>query len=262
MMSAPPHLVSSRLAAMGVRHGFFGRKGGVSTDEYESLNTGLASGDDPARVAENRARCARVLGVAPERLLTLRQIHSARAIPVSEPWEGAGPEADAMVTDRPGIALGVLAADCMPVLFVDPAAGVIGATHAGWRGALAGVLEAVVSLMAAMGAQPARIVAALGPCLRQPNFEVGLDLVEAFLARHPSSRRFFAPGERPEKRRLDLAGFARWRLAEAGVGMLDDLGVCTLAEPHTYFSYRDGRRRGADVYGRNLSAIMLPEKRN
>ncbi|GAB4526934.1 MAG: peptidoglycan editing factor PgeF [Amphiplicatus sp.] len=260
-MSAPPHLVSPRLAATGVGHGFFGRKGGVSKGEYESLNTGLASGDDPACVAENRARCAGALGVAPERLLTLRQVHSARAIAVAEPWEGPGPEADAMVTDRPGIALGALAADCMPILFADPEAGVIGAAHAGWRGALAGVLESTVSLMACLGAEPARIVAALGPCLRQPNFEVGLDLVEAFLARHPASGRFFAPGARPEKRQLDLAGFARWRLAEAGVGTLDDLGVCTLADPQTYFSYRDGRRRGADVYGRNLSAIVLPENR-
>lgn len=256
-MSAPPHLVSPLLAQAGVRHGFFGREGGVSTGLFRSLNTGRGSSDEAGAVDENRARCAAVLGVAPDRLLTLYQIHSPDVLVIREPWGGAPPKADAMITDRPGLALGVLAADCMPFLLADPEAGVIGATHAGWRGALAGVLDTTIAAMTRLGARPDRMIAALGPCLRQPNFEVGLDLVEAFVERHPESKRFFAPGAAADKRLFDLAGFGRWRLAEAGVDRLDDLGQCTLGAPERYFSYRESRRRGEDDYGRNLSAIAL-----
>jgi len=257
-MRHPPLLSSPLLSDAGASHGFFGRSGGVSKGVFTSLNTGLGSNDHPEHAAMNRARCAITLAIEPDRLLTLRQVHSPKTIIVRECWAGQGPEADAMVTRMRGVALGVLAADCMPFLFIDAEAGVIGAAHAGWRGALAGVLEATIETMRAEGAAPERIAAALGPCLRQPNFEVGLDLVEEFLTRHPSSERFFAPGATPEKRQFDLAGFGLWRLAECGVRHVDDLGVCTLARPDDYFSYRAGRRVGATDYGRNLSAIALP----
>ncbi len=256
-MRHPPFLESALLSQAGARHGFFGRAGGVSLGAFASLNTGLGSGDNPQQVEINRSRCAIALGTAPDHLLTLRQVHSPRAVLVNEPWSGQGPEADGMVTKRKGVALGVLAADCMPFLFIDSEAGVIGAAHAGWRGALAGVLEATIDLMRAEGAEPSRIVAGLGPCLRQPNFEVGLDLVEAFVSKHSASERFFAASPAPKKRQLDLAGFGRWRLAVCGVTRFDDTGVCTLARPDDYFSYRASRRAGATDYGRNLSAIAL-----
>jgi YfiH family protein len=255
----PPHLTSAALALPGIRHAFFGRDGGVSKGLFASLNTGLGSADDPTSVAENRARCARAVGVDPSRLLTLYQMHTPDVLTVTKPWTGAGPKADAMVTKEPGVALGVLAADCMPFLFADPEAHIIGAAHAGWRGALAGVLEATVHAMEELGAKRDRIRVALGPCLRQPNFEVGMDLVEAFTTKHPASARFFAPGASVEKRQFDLASFGRWRVEEAGVSELDDLGVCTLGEPESYFSYRANRRAGHDDYGRNLSAIALSD---
>jgi len=257
-MTAPPHRTARILSEAGARHGFFGRKGGVSEGVFASLNAGLGSGDAPANAAENRRRCADALAVAPGHLLTLRQVHSPRAVVVEAPWSGQGPEADAMVARRPDIALGVLAADCMPFLFIDPEAGVAAAAHAGWKGALAGVLESTVETMVRQGAAPDRIRAALGPCLRQREFEVGRDLVDAFCSKHPEAARFFAPGAAPEKRQFDLAGFGLWRLAVMGVTRTEDAGGSTLAEPDAYFSYRASRRAGEDDYGRNLSAIALP----
>jgi hypothetical protein len=249
----PPHLKSSALES--AVHGFFGRAGGVSEGMFASLNAGLGSTDNPPHVAENRKRCREALGAA--HLLTLYQIHSADAVIVTEPWEGAGPRADAMATRMKGVALGVLAADCMPFLFVDAEAEIIGAAHAGWRGALAGVLGATVAAMTRLGAKPHRIRASLGPCLRQPNFEVGLDVVEAFAAKHPDTEQFFASGVSADKRQFDLAGFGRADLLRAGVADLDDLGVCTLGEKSAYFSYRASRRANEPDYGRNLSAIAL-----
>jgi YfiH family protein len=251
----PPHLKSPLLEKTGARHGFFGRAGGVSTGIFSSLNAGLGSVDSPAHTSENRRRCRDALGA--RRLLTLYQVHSADALVVSEPWEGQGPRADGMATRLKGVALGILAADCMPYLFIDAEAEVIGAAHAGWRGALAGVLEATVRAMISIGARPERINAAVGPAMRQPNFEVGLDVLEAFAAKYPESEQYFAPGASPEKRQLDLVGFGRRRLAAAGVGALDDIDVCTVANPGDYFSYRIGRRAGEPDYGRNLSAIAL-----
>lgn len=248
----PPHLKSSALPAA---HGFFGRAGGVSEGMFASLNTGLGSSDDPARTNENRKRCRDALGA--RHLLTLYQVHSPAAVIVAETWEGAGPRADGMATRLKGVALGVLSADCMPFLFVDEEAEVIGAAHAGWRGALAGVLGETIAAMTSLGARPHRIRAALGPCLRQPNFEVGLDVVGAFSAKHPDTEQFFASGVSPEKRQFDLAGYGRADLARAGVDSLDDLGVCTLGEKEAYFSYRASRRAGEPDYGRNLSAIAL-----
>ncbi len=260
-MSAPPHLTARALDAPGLAHGFFGRAGGVSAGIYASLNAGPGSDDDRRAVAENRRRCAAALGVGADRLVTAHQIHSAEAVFIDAPWPDAPARADAMVTRTPGLALGALAADCMPWLLADPQAGVVAAAHAGWRGALAGVLENTVALMVEHGAAPDRIRAALGPCLRQPNFEVGLDLVDAFAARRPGAERFFAPGVAADKRQLDLAGFGAWRLMECGVATIDDTRACTLGAPSRYFSYRAARRAApADVavdYGRNLSAIAL-----
>jgi YfiH family protein len=250
-----PHVQSPLLRESGAAHGFFGRAGGVSAGIFSSLNVGLGSTDDPANTAENRLRCRETLGA--EHLLTLYQIHSPDVVIVTEPWTGQGPKADAMATRLEGVALGVLAADCMPFLFVDAQAEVIGAAHAGWRGALAGVLEATVQSMISIGARADRIVGAVGPCMRQPNFEVGLDVLEAFTASHPQSKRFFAPGVSAGKRQFDLVGFGSWRIAEAGVTKLDDTSICTVADSDAYFSYRASRRANEPDYGRNLSAIAL-----
>lgn len=258
MTEAPAARSKSLAGLAGVRHGYFGRKGGVSAGIYDSLNCGPGSNDAPESVRENRARVARTLGAG--HLLSLYQVHGIEVITVHEAWENGAsrPRCDAMVTDRPGLALGTLAADCGPVLFADAEGGVIGAAHAGWKGALAGVLESTVEAMVAQGAAPDRIRAALGPCLRQREFEVGRDLVDAFCSKHPEAARFFAPGAAPDKRQFDLAGFGFWRLAESGVTRTEDAGGSTLAEPDAYFSYRASRRAGEDDYGRNLSAIALP----
>lgn len=249
----PPFLQASTLAAPPLRHGFFGRAGGVSSGIFSSLNVGLGSTDAPALTAENRRRCRDALGA--EHLLTLYQIHSADAVVVSEPWSGQGPKADGMATRLTNVAIGVLAADCMPFLFADIEGSVIGAAHGGWRGALAGVLEATVEAMVSIGAKRGRIRAAVGPCMRQPNFEVGLDVLSAFTAKYPEAEQFFAPGVAADKRQLDLVGFGRARLAAAGVGGLNDAEICTVAAPERYFSYRVSRRKGEPDYGRNLSAI-------
>lgn len=255
-MNAPPFLVAPRLAAEGVAHGFFGRAGGVSRGVYAALNVGAGSDDDPASVQENRARAASALGLSGDRLVTNYQIHSADARIVDAP-PPQPLKADALVSKTPGLALGVLAADCMPWLFADPEAGVIGAAHAGWRGALAGVLESTIAAMRDLGAAPDRIRAALGPCLRRANFEVGLDLVDAFTEKYPDAERYFAPGAAPEKRQFDLAAFGADRVRATGVETIDDLGLCTLGAPADYFSYRASRRAGDPDYGRNLSAIAL-----
>jgi len=175
----------------------------------------------------------------------------------SNPIADGPVQADALVTNQPGIMLGVLAADCMPFLFADPVAGIIGAAHAGWRGALSGILDQTIRAMTKLGANPMNIHACLGPCLRQPNFEVGFDLVSEFLEKYPQTERFFLPGKNDEKRQLDLASFGFWRLCENGVFHTDDIGICTLANPDQYFSYRHSRQVNAPDYGRNLSAIVI-----
>ncbi len=256
-MTAPPFSRSQLFEGHGVSHGFFSRSGGVSKGSFASLNTGFGSDDTAADVTENRQRCAHALGVTDDRLLTAYQTHSPNILEVDGPWPAAPARADGLVTQRSGLAIGVLAADCMPVLLLSPEAKVIGAAHAGWRGALAGVLENVVAAMEHLGAERAGIKAALGPCLRQHNFEVGLDLLSAFTAKYPESARFFKPGKSDEKRQLDLAGFGAWRLQQAGVTQFDDLDQCTLAAPERYFSYRAMTRDGGSDYGRNLSAIAL-----
>ncbi|MEM9048027.1 MAG: peptidoglycan editing factor PgeF [Pseudomonadota bacterium] len=237
-------------------HGFFGRAGGVSLGIYASLNCGPGAGDDPDAVACNRARVAAHLGVRPHALLTLHQIHSPTVLTVTEPFGGEGPggrpRADAMVTTQPGLALGALAADCAPVLFFSP--GVIGAAHAGWRGALAGVLEATIAAMLGLGAKNIR--ATIGPCISQRAYEVGPEFLDAFLAEDPNHAGFFAGGA-GDRMRFDLPGFCLARLRAAGVEA-DWTGHCTYAHPDRFFSYRRTTHRREADYGRMISAIRLP----
>lgn len=256
-MNAPPFLSAPILNVSDVAHGFFSREGGISKGRYRSLNAAYGSDDAAEAVTENRRRCAASLGVTADHLLTANQVHSPDVAIVNGPWQGAPERCDGLVTKTPGLALGILTADCMPFLFVDPEAKIIGAAHAGWRGALAGILENTVTAMVRLGANPAHIHTALGPCLRQPNFEVGIELLDAFTAKYPEAARYFAPGKSDEKRQLDLAGFGVWRLREAGIAKITDLDICTLASPERYFSYRAITREGGTDYGRNLSAIAL-----
>ena len=246
----------ARLA--GIRHAFFTRRGGVSGGPYASLNGGTGSDDLPAHVAENRSRMAGALGVAPERFLTVYQIHSPTVVVAETPWAGdARPCADAIVTRVKGLAIAVSTADCGPVLFADDAAGVIGAAHAGWRGALAGVTDATVEAMERLGAQRARIVAALGPMIRQPSYEVGPDLIGAFAAADAANERFFAPSPKASHAMFDLAGYVAARLAAAGIAVVEDVARCTYAEDELFFSYRRMTHRRETDYGRHINAIVL-----
>jgi hypothetical protein len=242
----------------GIRHGFFTRQGGVSGGIYASLNCGSGSRDDPANVKENRARVAEILGVESNNLLSLYQKHSAEAVIADKPWkDGKSPEADAMVTATPGLALGVLTADCAPVLLCDGEARVIGAAHAGWRGALSGIVEATVAAMFKLGARPERICAAIGPAISQKAYEVGTDYKESFLAEEPESEAFFITDESSGEPHFDLSGYVAERLARAGVGAIDDLGLCTYCDETRLFSYRRSQHHGEDDYGRQISAIVL-----
>ncbi len=246
-------------ALPGVRHGFFTREGGVSQGVYASLNGGIGSNDKPDLVAENRARMARSLGVAPDRFLSVYQIHSPEVVTVDRAWPSAErPRADAMVTRETGIALGIGTADCGPVLFADGEASVIGAAHAGWRGALTGVLEATIAAMEKLGASRGRIRAAAGPMISQPNYEVGPDLVERFVAADRDNSRFFKPGK-PGRSMFDLPGYIVARLQRAGVGSVENLGLCTYADPERFYSYRRMTHRAEPDYGRHINAIALSD---
>jgi purine-nucleoside/S-methyl-5'-thioadenosine phosphorylase / adenosine deaminase len=252
-------LMSPLLAAIpGVRHAFFTREGGVSDGIYHSLNGGLGSNDDPARISENRRRMAERMGVAPDHLLSLHQTHSPDVVTVSGPWQGSlRPRADALVTRSEGLAIGVTAADCGPILFADPAARVIGAAHAGWRGAFTGVIEATVAAMEKLGAKRARIAAALGPAIRQPNYEVGAEFVARFTAADAANARFFAAAARDGHAMFDLTGYIAERVHRAGIDDFEDLGLCTCAEPDRFFSYRRMTKTGEADYGRHINAITL-----
>jgi len=253
-----PTLASPLLAALpGVRHAFFTRQGGVSQGLYASLNVGVGSGDDPDRVAENRSRAAKALGGDATALVTCYQIHSATAAVADAPFGAERPWADAVVTRTPGLVCGALAADCAPVLIAEPRARIVAAVHAGWRGALAGVVGAAVDAMVALGADPARMSAAVGPCIGPASYEVGLDFLDAFLAADPACARFFVPGARPDKRLFDLPAYVLSRLAAAGVASAEWIGRDTLAEPDWFFSNRRAVHRGERDYGRLLSAISL-----
>jgi YfiH family protein len=247
-------------ALPGIRHGFFTRQGGVSEGIYAGLNGGVGSRDNPAHVAENRARMAAALSVSRDRFLTAYQVHSPDVLVAEKPWpDDARPRADAIVTREPGLAIGISTADCGPVLFADPDARVVGGAHAGWRGALGGVLEATIAAMEKLGAARERIVAAAGPMIRQPNYEVGPELAEKFLAADPDNSRFFVPG-RPGHSMFDLPGYIVARLARAGLKQIEDLAFCTYADPERFFSYRRATHRAEANYGRHINAIaLMPE---
>ncbi len=241
-----------------VRHAFFTREGGVSQGVYASLNGGNGSNDAPAKVAENRARMAAALGIKPDHLITARQIHSPDVVVAEEPWaREARPRADAIVTRRPRLAIGVSTADCGPLLFADAKAGVIGAAHAGWRGALTGVIEATVAAMEKLGAERSRIAAALGPTIRQPNYEVGPEFVKRFIAADPANARFFTPSPRAGHAMFDLTGYIAKRMRRAGIENFEDLGLCTFADPARFYSYRRMTKAGDPDYGRHINAIAL-----
>ena len=242
----------------GVRHGFFTRAGGVSEGLYGSLNCGFGSGDDPGHVAENRARAMTRLELAGEALCTAYQHHSNDCLTVEAPWpRGEAPRADAMVTTRPGIALGILTADCTPVLFADREAGVIGAAHAGWRGALGGVLDATIVAMAALGARAASTVAAVGPCIGPASYEVGPEFHDAFLAADAANVTCFTASARDGFFLFDLPGYVAGRLAALGVGRIASLDLDTRADESRFFSYRRACLAGEKDYGRLLSAIAM-----
>ena len=251
-------LSSSLLAAVpGLRHAFFTREGGVSDGVYAGLNGGLGSNDDPERVRENRRRMAQHMGVAPEQLVSAHQVHSPDAVVATTPWQApTRPKADAIVTATPGLAVSVTAADCGPVLLVDPNARVIAAAHAGWKGALTGIVESTIQAMEKLGAERGCMVAAIGPMIRQQSYEVGGEFVERFLDADADNAMYFVPSSRNGHAMFDLAGFIRMRLENAGVLMIDDLGIDTYSDERFYSYRRSVHRKEAD-YGRHVHAIAL-----
>jgi YfiH family protein len=258
MTSGSSTLGSSLLSAIpGLRHAFFTRDGGVSDGIYAGLNGGLGSNDDPRNVMENRRRMADLIGVAPDRFLSVHQVHSPDAVVASGPWEGTSrPRADAIVTRTEGIAIGITAADCGPILLVEPNARVIGAAHAGWKGALTGILESTVDAMERLGAERGGMVAAIGPMIRQHSYEVGGEFVERFIDADADNAVFFLPSAREGHSMFDLAGFIRMRLENAGVLMIDDIGADTYSDQRFYSYRRSVHRKEAD-YGRHVHAIVL-----
>ena len=254
-------LQARSLAALdGISHGFFTRAGGVSQGVYATLNGGVGSSDAPDKVRENRARMAAALGVKPDRLLSAYQIHSPNVVMADKPWPGdQRPHADGIVTRTPGLAIGISTADCGPVLFADRRARVIGAAHAGWKGALTGVLEATIKAMESVGADRSGIRATLGPMIRQPNYEVGPEFVDRFHNDDAISARFFKPSARAGHAMFDLSGYIAARLSRAGINHFEDLGLCTFAEPDRFFSYRRTTKLAEADYGRHVNAIALAD---
>ena len=247
-------LEAANLTLPGVAHGFFGQEGGVSTGLYAALNCGPGSKDAPEAVTENRLRVASELGA--RELVSLSQIHS----PIVHTLDSAPPqrlEGDAMVTATPGLALGILTADCAPVLLADPRARVIGAAHAGWKGALGGVLEAALDAMEKLGADRSRITAAIGPCISQANYEVGWDFRDRFLEQGLRNRKFFTPSGKEGHYRFDLEDYAAHRLTKAGIASVEKIGICTYPPENGFFSFRRTTHAGEPDYGRQVSAILL-----
>lgn len=261
------------LGLSGIRHAFFTRQGGVSEGIYASLNGGLGSADERTRVVENRRRMADAVGVEPDALVSLHQVHSAQCVVIDRPWPGERPQADAMGCATPGLALAIATADCGPILFADAEARVIGACHAGWRGAFTGVIDATVASMEGLGAVRGRIVAVLGPTIGRDAYEVGPEFVDRFLARDRATSRHFHPisratscedatsGQDVTSREghamFDLPGYIMARLAKAGIREAADLGACTYSDPDRFYSYRRTTHRGEPDYGRLISAICL-----
>ena len=241
-------------ALLPLRHGFFTRRGGASSGIFEGLNCGLGSTDQREIVLMNRSRVAAAMGVGPEALVTINQVHSSNVRAIAEPSDARGVDADAMVTATPGLAIAVLTADCQPVLFADPVADVVGAAHAGWKGALDGVLEATVEAMTVLGARRERIRAAIGPTIGQDAYEVGPEFLDRFLAADATNRDFFRPGA-GDRQHFDLQGYALRRLAATGIAGAASLGRCTYSEPDLFYSYRRSVHRGEADYGRLISAI-------
>ncbi|MGO4870395.1 MAG: peptidoglycan editing factor PgeF [Roseiarcus sp.] len=257
-MTLAEFLSAEALAAPGLAHAFFTRRGGVSTGVYASLNGGTGSRDEPDAVRDNRARMEAALGLASDRLAIPFQVHSPDVATISTPFAPeARPRCDALVTATPGLGLGVTGADCGMILFADPEARVIGAAHAGWKGALFGVIEATVEAMARLGAKPERVSAALGPCIAQSSYEVGPEFVAAFAAADAESARFFAPSVNAERAMFDLHAYIAQRAERAGVGRFQDLGLDTYADEERFFSYRRATHRNEPDYGRLVAAIAL-----
>ncbi len=241
-----------------IRHAFFTRQGGVSEGVYASLNGGVGSSDDPERVARNRALMAEQIGVAPENLVTVHQVASPTAVVATRAWpREERPRADAIVTATPDLALAITTADCGPILFADHEAGVIGAAHAGWQGALGGVLEATVEAMIGLGARREAIVAVLGPTIGPLAYEVGPEFKERFLAHDPANERHFRPSQREGHAMFDLPAYIMGRLSAAGLGESADMGLCTYTDEENFFSYRRTTHRREPDYGRQISAIAL-----
>jgi len=246
------------LGASGIRHGYFTRTGGVSEGIYKGLNTGTGSNDDPGRVRENRVRVAKWMGVEPESLLSAHQVHSPDVVVVREPFSGPRPMVDALVTDRPGIAVGASSADCGPILFADPEARVVGAAHAGWKGALTGVLENTIEAMISLGARRESIRASLGPSISSANYEVGPEFVERFIDQDRDNAAYFSMSANAGHSMFDLNTYTVDRLHKAGV-QADALYLCTYADDELFYSYRRSTHRQEPDYGRHISAIVIRE---
>lgn len=248
-------------ATKGLRHGFFTREGGVSEGIFAALNVGLGSSDNPDHVRENRRRAAAALDV--ETLITAYQVHSAKVVVVDKPWKpGSAPQVDAMVTAKPGLALGILTADCAPILLADVRSGVIGAAHAGWKGAIGGVIEATIEAMVELGAKRQRILAAVGPCIAQDSYEVGPEFPAPFVAEDPTNGRHFRPDYNSDgepRWRFDLGGYVSDKLERLGLAAVEVLPYDTCADDRHFFSYRRACLRGEKDYGRGLSAIALTD---
>jgi purine-nucleoside/S-methyl-5'-thioadenosine phosphorylase / adenosine deaminase len=241
-----------------IRHAFFTRQGGVSDGPYASLNCGWGSGDRAERVERNRGIAMTMMQLPPDRLVTCRQIHSAAALIVEQPWgRAAAPAGDAMATRRPGLVLGVLSADCAPLLLCDPVARVIGVAHAGWRGAVRGVAEATITTMEQLGAVRHRIRVGIGPCIGPASYEVGPEFPQPIVANDPAAERYFAIAPRPGRFMFDLRGYLAHRLALFGVRFVESATYDTVAEPDLFFSYRRARLCGQQAFGLGLSAIVI-----
>ncbi|MGA8758598.1 MAG: peptidoglycan editing factor PgeF [Stellaceae bacterium] len=244
----------------GFRHAFFTRQGGVSDGHYASLNCGFGSGDDADRIEQNRAIAMQMLGLPADRLVTCRQVHGAKVASVEKPWRrGEAPAADGMVTRVPGMALGVLAADCAPLLLFDPVARVVGAAHAGWRGAFRGVAEATVEAMECLGADRSRIHVGIGPCIGPTSYEVGPEFPPPIIADDPAAEAFFAPASKAGHFMFDLAAYVEHRLHRFGMSLVERSHHDTAAEPALFFSYRRARLQGEPVFGLGLSAIAIDD---